>query len=68
MEAMRALTDLWEVVGVAAEKGYEGVPLMTEAQLLGTPDLKAVAVETRMEKSCETALRCIEAGKHVHLD
>lgn len=68
MAAMRALTDLWEVVGVAAEKGYEGVPLMTEAQLLGTPDLKAVAVETRVEASCATALRCIEAGKHVHLD
>ncbi|WP_397384161.1 Gfo/Idh/MocA family protein [Prosthecobacter sp.] len=68
MAAMRALKDLWEVVGVAAEKGYEGVPLLTEAQLLGTPDLKAVAVETRMEDSCATALRCIEAGKHVHLD
>jgi predicted dehydrogenase len=68
MAAMRALTDLWEVVGVAAEKGYEGVPLLTEAQLLGTPDLKAVAVETRMEESCATAMRCIQAGKHVHLD
>ncbi len=68
MAAMRALPELWEVVGVAGEKGYEGVPLMTEAQLLSTPDLKAVAVETRMEASCATALRCIEAGKHVHLD
>lgn len=68
MEAMRSLTDLWEVVGVAAEKGYDGVPLMTEEKLLGTPELKVVAVETRMEKSCATALRCIEAGKHVHLD
>lgn len=68
MAAMRALRELWEVVGVAGEKGYEGVPTLTEAQLLGTPDLKAVAVETRMEDSCATALRCIEAGKHVHLD
>ncbi len=68
MAAMRALPELWEVVGVAGEKGYEGVPLMTEAQLLGTADLKAVAVETRVEDSCATALRCIEAGKHVHLD
>lgn len=68
MAAMRSLTDLWEVVGVAAEKGYDGVPLLTEAQLLGTPDLKAVAVETRVEDSCATALRCIQAGKHVHLD
>jgi len=66
---MRSLTDVWEVVGVVAkEKGYEGVPMLTEEGLLGTPDLKAVAVETRMEDSCATALRCIEAGKHVHLD
>ncbi|MDI1312255.1 Gfo/Idh/MocA family oxidoreductase [Prosthecobacter sp.] len=69
MAAMRALPELWEVVGVvAAEKGYEGVPMLTEEKLLGTPDLKAVAVETRMEESCATALRCIQAGKHVHLD
>lgn len=68
MTAMRSLTDLWEVVGVAAEKGYDGVPLLTEEQLLNTPDLKVVAVETRMEDSCATALRCIQAGKHVHLD
>lgn len=68
MAAMRSLTDLWEVVGVAAEKGYEGVPLLTEEQLLASPDLKAVAVETRVEDSCATAMRCIQAGKHVHLD
>ncbi|MBE2282824.1 MAG: Gfo/Idh/MocA family oxidoreductase [Prosthecobacter sp.] len=69
MAAMRSLTDLWEVVGVAAkDKAYDGVPLLTEEQLLGTPGLKAVAVETRVEDSCATALRCIQAGKHVHLD
>lgn len=66
---MRSLTDLWEVVGMAAkDKAYDGVPLLTEEQLLGTPGLKAVAVETRVEDSCATALRCIQAGKHVHLD
>lgn len=68
MTAMRSLTDLWEVIGVAAEKGYDGVPLLTEEQLLGTPDLKAVAVETRVEDSCAAAWRCIQVGKHVHLD
>ncbi len=69
MTAMRSLPDLWEVAGVVAEeKGYDGVPLLTEEQLLNTPDLKAVAVETRVEDSCATALRCIRAGKHVHLD
>ncbi|MEZ5385613.1 MAG: Gfo/Idh/MocA family oxidoreductase [Prosthecobacter sp.] len=69
MTAMRSLTDLWEVVGVvASDKGYDGVPLLTEEQLLNTPDLKAVAVETRVEDSCGTAMHCIQAGKHVHLD
>lgn len=70
MAAMRSLPDLWEVVGVTAKngKGYEGVPLLTEEQLLNTPGLKAVAVETAIEESCPTALRCLQAGKHIHLD
>lgn len=68
MAAMRSLTELWEVVGVAGPKGYEGVKSMSVEDLLATPDLKAVAVETTVEASCEMARRCIEAGKHVHLD
>lgn len=68
MQAMLSLPSLWEVVGVAAPKGYPGVPLLTEEQLLNTPGLKAVAVETTIEKSCPAALRCIQAGLHVHLD
>lgn len=68
MEAMRSLTDLWEVVGVTGPKGYDGVKTLTVEELLATPDLKAVAVETTIEASCEMARRCIEAGKHVHLD
>lgn len=68
MDAVRSLPDLWEVVGVAAKKGYDGIPLLTEEQLLATPELKAVVVETVVEESCPTALRCIQAGKHVHLD
>ena len=50
MEAMRSLTDLWEVVGVTGPKGYDGVKTLTVEELLATPDLKAVAVETRMER------------------
>ena len=68
MEAIRSLTELWEVVGVTGQKGYEGVKSMTVEELLAVPDLKAVAVETTLEASCPMALRCIEAGKHVHLD
>jgi predicted dehydrogenase len=68
MEAMRSLTDLWEVVGVTGPKGYDGVKSMSVDELLAVPDLHAVAVETTLEASCAMARRCIEAGKHVHLD
>jgi predicted dehydrogenase len=68
MQAMRSLPDLWEVVGVAGPTGYDGVKAMTVEELLAVPDLKAVAVETTLEASCPMALRCLEAGKHVHLD
>jgi predicted dehydrogenase len=68
MAAMRSLHDLWEVVGVAGPKGYGGIKTMTVEELLAVPELKAVAVETTLEASCPMALRCIEAGKHVHLD
>ena len=68
MTALRSLTELWEVVGVTGPKGYEGVKSMSVEELLAVPDLKAVAVEATVEASCEMARRCIEAGKHVHLD
>jgi predicted dehydrogenase len=68
MAAMRSLTSLWDVVGVTGPKGYDGVKSMRVEELLTVPDLKAVAVETTLEASCAMARRCIEAGKHVHLD
>lgn len=68
MTAMRSLIELWDVVGVTGPKSYEGVKSMSVEELLAVPDLKAVAVETTIEASCEMARRCIEAGKHVHLD
>jgi len=78
METMRKL-DEFEVVGVvepdadrraAAEKSktYDGVPWMTEDQLLNAPGLQAVAVETTVKDLVPTATRCIAAGKHIHLD
>jgi predicted dehydrogenase len=78
METMRK-SEEFEVVGVvepdaerraAAEKTktYEGVPWMTEEQLLNAPGLQAVAVETIIKDLVPTATRCVAAGKHVHLD
>lgn len=78
MDTMRKSAD-YEVVGIvepdaarraAAEKSptYAGVPFLTEQQLLKTPGLRAVAVETEVKDLVPTALRCVQAGMHVHVD
>jgi predicted dehydrogenase len=70
---------LFEVVGLvepdperrkSAEKSaiYAGLSILTEEELLSMPNLAAVAVETDIAQSAATALRCLRAGKHVHLD
>ena len=76
MQTLLQLSDLYEVVGVVEEDNpswrssaaYEGVELMTEEQLLSTPGLQAVAVETNMPELVPTATRCMERGLHMHLD
>jgi len=73
MEGLRRLSDLYDVVGLAgADKNggevYQGLPRLGEDELLALPGLQAVAVETRVEDSCRTALKALRAGKHLHLD
>jgi predicted dehydrogenase len=76
MDALRGLTEFYEVVGVVPEenpdwhspRSYEGVPVMTEEQLFNTPGLQAVAVETNMPDLAATAIRCMERGLHMHMD
>ncbi len=79
MGTLRKLTGLFEVVGIAeddpkrrpgAEKRgcYKGLSWMTSDELLAVPGLQAVAVETEEHAPIPTALRCIRAGKHIHLD
>ena len=41
---------------------------MTEKELLSTPGLQAVAVETEVSSLLPTAEKCIATGKHIHLD
>ena len=76
---LRKLTDLFEVVAVADDdpverkknenKGpYKDLPWMTPEELLAIPGLQAVAVETEEHLPLPYALRCVQAGKHVHLD
>lgn len=71
MEAMRRLTDDVDVVGLVGEgkdKAYDGLPRLTEAELLANKDVAFVAVETPIQSATATALRAVDAGKHVHLD
>jgi predicted dehydrogenase len=79
MKALRRFPDIFEVVGVVEEDpvwfkkrstldAYQGLKWMSEEELLSMPGLQAVAVETDAHNLVPTALRCIEAGKHIHLD
>lgn len=79
MATLRKLTGLFEVLGIAEddpalrEKAlesdcYKGLTWMTSDELLAIPGLQAVAVETEEHAPIPTALRCIRAGKHIHLD
>ena len=52
----------------AKSSKFNGIPQMSQEQLLNTPGLQAVAVETAMEDSTDAALVCVQAGLHVHLD
>jgi len=47
---------------------YGGTPWLAEEELLRTPGLQAVAVETEVRDLLATAQRCLDAGLHVHLD
>ncbi len=78
MDTLRKSED-FEVVGIVepdaarraqAEKSptYAGLAWLTEEQLLNTPELRAVAVETEVKDLVPTGARCIAAGKHLHLD
>ncbi len=79
MDAIRKLSDLYEVAGIAEHeesrrasaarsKTYAGLRWLGEDELLRIDGLQAVAIENRIEAAPAAALRCIEAGKHIHLD
>ncbi len=78
MQAMRNLPDLYQVTGIcepddalwqraAKNKAYADLPRLSLEQLLSS-DVKLVTVETLLEDSPAMTMRCLEAGKHVHLD
>lgn len=69
----------YEVVGIAeadedlraqaaSRAPFRDCTWMSEEQLLSTPDLQVVLVETHVRDLLATATRCIASGKHIHLD
>lgn len=69
----------YEVVGIVepdaelrrkaeAQAPYQGLPWMTQEQLLNVPGVQAILVETRVRDLLNTAEVCVKAGKHIHLD
>jgi predicted dehydrogenase len=47
---------------------YNGLQWLTREQLLNTPGLQAVLVETQVRDLLGHAEACVAAGKHVHID
>jgi len=69
----------YEVVGIVEpdarlreqakdQPAFRDLPWLTEEQLLNVAGVQVVTVETRVRDLLATAQRCIDAGKHVHLD
>src|SRR5438067_4015490 len=78
LSVYRASPD-YEVVGVvepdeelrkraADAPPYRGLKWLTRDQLLATPGLQAVLVETRVRDLLDAAEACVAAGKHIHID
>jgi predicted dehydrogenase len=78
LSAYRQSAD-YEVVGIVepndelrmraeSQEPFRDLPWLTQEQLLNTPGLQAVLVETEVKHSLDAAEACIAAGMHVCLD
>lgn len=78
MQALRGLPEIYTVTGIAEpdedlwrknqrQPAYQGLRRLSVGDLLSS-DVRVVAVETGISDAPGYALRCLEAGKHVHLD
>lgn len=79
MATLKKLSHVFDVVGVVEsdpdkreaaqqETVYQGLKWVTEESLFDAPGIQAVLVETDLEDLVPTAMRCIAAGLHVHID
>ena len=76
---LRDLSDLYQVVAIAendpkqreavhAKGAYKDLSWLSEDALLSDSSIEAIAVETDITELVPTAMRCLQAGKHIHLD
>lgn len=79
MECMRRFPQLFDVVGVCESdaswrkqrqgwKEYQGIPWMSEEEILNLPGLEAVCVEADVPHLNEVARKCVDRGLHIHMD
>lgn len=77
MLAVRKFPELFEVIGYAEENedwiqargslaGYQGLPRMSVDEIIEKSD--AVLIETDVWNLTEYAMKCVRAGKHIHMD
>ena len=77
MLAVRKFPELFEVIGYAEEneewiqkrghlEAYQGLKRLTVDEIIEQSD--AVLVETDVWNLTEIAQKCIDAGKHIHMD
>ncbi len=69
----------YEVVGIVepdetlrrraqSQKPYDGLPWVTQEELLNMPGVEGVLIETRVRDLLSSAEAAICGGKHIHLD
>ena len=81
MNTLRLHPEVFEIVGIVDDrtshaakfaggnlKPYEGLKWMTEEELLNTPGLQAVTIETPNADLVPTAMRCMERNLAMHMD
>ncbi len=79
--AFRQLSEVYEIVGVVDDRNtclarfagdnlapYEGLPWVSENELLCLPGLEAIVVETPNGDLVPTALRCMKRNLPMHVD
>ena len=78
LAAIRGLDTIFELVGVvetdaerresiSGSEVYRNVAWMSQNDLLNS-NVDAIAVETQVSQLVPTAMQCLTAGKHIHLD